>query len=98
MISSGLFGSISDVGASNVYSTGVFTIPPKKKLGCRARFAGAVEAAASTGGMLMPPVMGAGAFVMAEITGISYIKIVLFLWLGINPFLLGMRRRSHAPA
>ena len=97
VISSGLFGSISGVGASNVYSTGVFTIPPKKKLGCRARFAGA-EAAASTGGMLMPPVMGAGAFVMAEITGISYIKVVLFLWLVVNPFLLGMRRRSHAPA
>ena len=74
VISSGLFGSISGVAAANVYATGVFTIPLMKKLGYRARFAGAVEAAASTGGMLMPPVMGAGAFVMSEITGISYLQ------------------------
>ncbi|MCP4694386.1 MAG: TRAP transporter fused permease subunit, partial [Desulfobacterales bacterium] len=77
VISSGLFGSISGVAAANVYSTGVFTIPLMKQLGYRRRFAGAVEAAASTGGMLMPPVMGAGAFVMAEITGVSYINIVI---------------------
>ncbi len=82
VISSGLFGSISGVAAANVFSTGVFTIPLMKKLGYRRRFAGAVEAAASTGGMLMPPVMGAGAFVMAEITGISYINIVIAAMLG----------------
>ncbi|RLB89139.1 MAG: C4-dicarboxylate ABC transporter permease [Deltaproteobacteria bacterium] len=82
VISSGLFGSISGVAAANVYSTGVFTIPLMIKLGYRRRFAGAVEAAASTGGMLMPPVMGAGAFVMAEITGISYINIVIAAMLG----------------
>jgi len=82
VISSGLFGSISGVAAANVYSTGVFTIPLMKQLGYRRRFAGAVEAAASTGGMLMPPVMGAGAFVMAEITGISYVNIVIAAMLG----------------
>lgn len=82
VISSGLFGSISGVAAANVYSTGVFTIPLMKRLGYRATFAGGVEAAASTGGMLMPPVMGAGAFVMAEITGISYVKIIIAALLG----------------
>ena len=82
VISSGLFGSISGVGAANVYATGTFTIPMMIRLGYRRRFAGAVEAAASTGGMIMPPVMGAGAFVMAEITSISYLKIVIAAMLG----------------
>lgn len=75
VVSSGLFGTISGVAAANVYATGTFTIPMMRKLGYRRQFAGAVEAAASTGGMLMPPIMGAGAFVMAEITGIPYITI-----------------------
>ncbi len=95
VISSGLFGSISGVAAANVYSTGVFTIPLMKKLGYRARFAGAVEAAASTGGMLMPPVMGAGAFVMAEITGVSYIKIVIAAILGSLLLYASMVVRVH---
>ena len=98
VISSGLFGSISGVAAANVYSTGVFTIPLMKKLGYRARFAGAVEAAASTGGMLMPPVMGAGAFVMAEITGISYIKIVLAAMLGSILYYASLVLRVHFTA
>jgi TRAP transporter 4TM/12TM fusion protein len=95
VISSGLFGSISGVAAANVYSTGVFTIPLMKQLGYRRRFAGAVEAAASTGGMLMPPVMGAGAFVMAEITGISYIKIVIAAMLGSLLLYTSMVVRVH---
>jgi TRAP transporter 4TM/12TM fusion protein len=95
VISSGLFGSISGVGAANVYATGVFTIPLMKKLGYHARFAGAVEAAASTGGMLMPPVMGAGAFVMSEITGISYIKIVLAALLGATLYYVSLVIRVH---
>jgi TRAP transporter 4TM/12TM fusion protein len=95
VISSGLFGSISGVAAANVYSTGVFTIPLMKQLGYRRRFAGAVEAAASTGGMLMPPVMGAGAFVMAEITGISYIKIVVAAMLGSVLLYTSMVVRVH---
>lgn len=95
VISSGLFGSISGVAAANVYSTGVFTIPLMKQLGYRRRFAGAVEAAASTGGMLMPPVMGAGAFVMAEITGISYINIVIAAMLGSLLLYASMVVRVH---
>jgi TRAP transporter 4TM/12TM fusion protein len=98
VISSGLFGSISGVAAANVYSTGVFTIPLMKKLGYRRRFAGAVEAAASTGGMLMPPVMGAGAFVMAEITGISYINIVIAAMLGSLLLYASMVIRVHYTA
>lgn len=98
VISSGLFGSISGVAAANVYSTGVFTIPLMKKLGYRAQFAGAVEAAASTGGMIMPPVMGAGAFVMAEITGISYIKIVIAAMLGAILYYASLIIRVHFTA
>ncbi len=98
VISSGLFGSISGVAAANVYSTGVFTIPLMKRLGYRAQFAGAVEAAASTGGMLMPPVMGAGAFVMAEITGISYIKIVIAAMLGAILYYTSLVVRVHFTA
>ncbi len=98
VISSGLFGSISGVAAANVYSTGVFTIPLMKRLGYRHRFAGAVEAAASTGGMLMPPVMGAGAFVMAEITGISYLRIVIAAMLGSILYYTSLVIRVHYTA
>lgn len=62
---------------ANVVSTGAFTIPLMKKNGYRAKFAGAVEAVASTGGQIMPPIMGAAAFVMADITGISYAEICI---------------------
>jgi TRAP transporter 4TM/12TM fusion protein len=75
VISSAFFGSISGVAAANVYATGTFTIPMMKKLGYRPQFAGAVEAVASSGGQYMPPIMGAGAFVMSEITGIPYLEI-----------------------
>ncbi|MCF8109008.1 MAG: TRAP transporter fused permease subunit [Desulfohalobiaceae bacterium] len=95
VISSGLFGSISGVGAANVYSTGTFTIPLMKSLGYRKQFAGAVEAAASTGGMLMPPVMGAGAFVMAEITGIGYVKIIIAAMLGSILYYASLVFRVH---
>ena len=98
VISSGLFGSISGVAAANVYATGTFTIPLMKRLGYRGRFAGAVEAAASTGGMLMPPVMGAGAFVMAEITGISYLKIVIAAMLGSILFYASLVLKVHLTA
>lgn len=98
VISSGLFGSISGVAAANVYSTGVFTIPLMKKLGYRAQFAGGVEAAASTGGMLMPPVMGAGAFVMAEITGISYVNIAIAAILGSLFYYASLVLRVHFSA
>ena len=75
VISSGFLGSISGSSIANTVTTGAFTIPLMKKVGYNATFAGSVEAAASTGGQLMPPIMGAAAFIMAEFLGIPYIKI-----------------------
>ncbi len=72
---SALFGSVSGSAAANVYATGTFTIPLMKRVGYRPPFAGAVEAVASSGGLIMPPVMGSIAFVMAEYTGVSYLGI-----------------------
>ncbi len=76
VISSALTGTISGSAIANTASTGVITIPLMKSNGFRARFAAGVEAAASTGGQLMPPIMGAGAFVMASYTSIPYGTIV----------------------
>lgn len=73
--SSMLLGTINGSGAANVVTTGTFTIPLMKKVGFRPEFAGAVEAVASSGGQIMPPVMGAAAFLMSEMTGIAYAKI-----------------------
>jgi TRAP-type uncharacterized transport system fused permease subunit len=75
VISSGFMGSISGSSVANTVTTGSFTIPLMKKVGYRPVFAGAVEAAASTGGQIMPPIMGAAAFIMAEFLGVAYIKI-----------------------
>ncbi|MEM1344796.1 MAG: TRAP transporter fused permease subunit [Pseudomonadota bacterium] len=77
VIASGLTGTISGSAVANTASTGVITIPLMKRAGFEGRFAGGVEAASSTGGQLMPPIMGAGAFVMASYTQISYETIVL---------------------
>jgi len=76
VVASGFMGSISGSAVANAVATGSFTIPLMKKVGYRPHFAAAVEAAASTGGQIMPPIMGAGAFIMAQWTGISYIKII----------------------
>ncbi len=76
VFASGLTGTISGSAVGNTMSTGSITIPLMKRSGFPAKFAGGVEAAASTGGQLMPPIMGAGAFVMANFTQISYLKIV----------------------
>ena len=76
IVASGLFGTISGSSVANVVGTGTFTIPLMKKTGFEPTVAGAVEAVASTGGQLMPPIMGAGAFVMAEVTGIKYFEIM----------------------
>jgi TRAP transporter 4TM/12TM fusion protein len=76
-IGSGFFGSISGSSVANVVGTGSVTIPMMKRTGYKPYFAGAVEAAASTGGQIMPPVMGAGAFIMAELTDTPYSKIAL---------------------
>jgi len=75
VVASGFMGSISGSSIANVVSTGAFTIPVMKEVGYDKNFAGAVEAAASTGGQIMPPVMGAAAFIMAEFLGINYLSI-----------------------
>ncbi len=77
VFSSALMGTINGSSVANVVGTGSFTIPLMKSIGYRPYFAGAVEAAASTGGQLMPPVMGAGAFIMAEILGIPYSQVII---------------------
>lgn len=76
VISSGFFGMISGSGVANVVTTGTFTIPLMKRVGYRPEFAGGVEAAASTGGAYMPPIMGAGAFLLSELTETPYSEII----------------------
>jgi TRAP transporter 4TM/12TM fusion protein len=76
VIASALFGTISGSTVANVYATGSFTIPLMKKGGYTAKNAAAIEAIAGTGGQIMPPVMGAGVFIMSEVTGISYFDII----------------------
>ena len=77
VIASGLFGSISGSAIANTVSTGAFTIPMMKKAGFKPHIAGGIKPAASIGGMFMPPIMGAGGFIMAELTGVPYSKIML---------------------
>jgi len=97
VISSALFGSISGSASANVASTGAITLPAMTKLGYPKRLAAAVEAVASSGGQIMPPLMGAGAFVMVELTGVPYVSIMsaallpallffLVVWVGINAY------------
>ena len=76
ILASGFMGSVSGSAVANVVTTGSFTIPMMKKVGYKPHVAGAIEAAASTGGQIMPPIMGAGAFLMAEFTNTSYLYIV----------------------
>lgn len=76
VLSSGLMGTISGSGVANVVTTGQFTIPLMKRFGYRPAFAGGVEATSSMGGQIMPPVMGAVAFIMAETLGVQYIEVV----------------------
>ncbi|MCG8492806.1 MAG: TRAP transporter fused permease subunit [Sneathiellales bacterium] len=96
-LSSALFGSISGSASANVASTGAITLPAMTRLGYPKALAGAVEAVASSGGQIMPPLMGAGAFVMVELTGIPYTSIMaaallpailyfMTVWFGINAF------------
>jgi TRAP transporter 4TM/12TM fusion protein len=75
IVSSTLFGTVSGHSVANVYGTGTFTIPLMKRMGYKPDFAGAVEAASSSGGQIMPPIMGAAAFIMAEILGIPYLEV-----------------------
>lgn len=76
VVSSALFGSISGAAVANVYGTGTFTIPLMKRIGYPPFFAAAVEAVASTGGQIMPPIMGAGAFIMASFLGVQF-KVIM---------------------
>ncbi len=77
VVGSGLFGTVSGASVANVFVTGTFTIPAMKKEGLPAAYAGAVEAVASTGGIIMPPVMGSTAFIMAEFMGVPYAEVAL---------------------
>ncbi|WP_417522745.1 TRAP transporter large permease subunit [Marinovum sp.] len=77
ILASALFGTVSGSAVANVVGTGVVTIPMIRKRGFNANFAGAVEATASTGGQILPPIMGAAALVMADIVGVSYLTVVL---------------------
>jgi len=97
VLASAFFGSISGSASANVASTGAFTLPTMKRLGYPPAFAGAVEAVASSGGQIMPPLMGAGAFVMVELIGVPYTTImgaailpaILFffaVWVGVDAF------------
>jgi TRAP transporter 4TM/12TM fusion protein len=74
-VTSGLFGTVSGSAVANVMTTGTFTIPLMRRIGYRPSFAASVEAVASTGGQIMPPIMGAAAFVMAEFLGVSYLHV-----------------------
>lgn len=97
-ISSALFGTISGSAVANVVVDGVFNIPLMKKLGYKPEFAAAVESTASTGGQIMPPVMGAGAFIMAEFLGTSYIKIAFAAAIPALLYYLGVASSIHFEA
>ncbi|KZL19837.1 Sialic acid TRAP transporter permease protein SiaT [Pseudovibrio axinellae] len=108
VISSALFGSISGSASANVASTGAITLPAMTKLGYPRALAGAVEAVASSGGQIMPPLMGAGAFVMVELTGVPYTGIMaaailpallyfFAVWMGINAFARRYELKGLAP-
>jgi TRAP transporter 4TM/12TM fusion protein len=77
VVSSGLYGTISGSSVADCYATGSFSIPLMKKIGYKPEIAAAIEATASCGGPLMPPIMGAGAFIMAELTGVPYQQIIV---------------------
>ncbi len=90
VVASCLFGMINGSAVVNVVTTGTFTIPLMKSLGIASHIASAVEAAASTGGQLMPPIMGAGAFIMSDITGISYSEVVIKALIPALVFFIGV--------
>ena len=95
VISSAFMGSINGSAVANVVGTGAFTIPLMKKIGYEKNFAGAVEASASIGGQILPPVMGASAFIMAETTGISYGTIALAAILPALLYFMGVIMQVH---
>jgi TRAP transporter 4TM/12TM fusion protein len=98
VISSGLLGSINGSAVANVVTTGAFTIPLMKKTGYSKEFAGAVEASASVGGPLLPPVMGAAAFIMAEILSVPYSSIIVHAAIPALLYYLGIIIQVHLRA
>ncbi len=97
-VASSLFGTINGSAAANVATTGSFTIPMMKQLGYKPEFAAGVEASASSGGQIMPPIMGAGAFIMAELLGISYREIMFAAVIPSILFYLGVLMAIHFEA
>ena len=95
VISSGLYGTISGSSVADCYATGSFSIPLMKKIGYKPEIAGAIEATASCGGPLMPPVMGAGAFIMSELTGVPYSKIIVAATIPAILYYLGIMAAVH---
>lgn len=95
VISSGFMGSINGAAVANVVGTGAFTIPLMKKVGYSKNFAGAVEASASIGGQILPPIMGAAAFIMAETTGVKYGTIALAALIPAVLYFLGVIMQVH---
>lgn len=95
VISSGLYGTMSGSPTSDVVATGSITIPVMKRLGYSARFAGAVEVAASTGGSAMPPIMGSAAFILAEYTGVAYREVVYAALIPALLYYLGVFSQVH---
>jgi len=95
VIASSLFGTVSGSAVANVYATGVFTIPSMKGVGFPPYVAGAVEAVSSTGGQIMPPIMGAGAFIMAELLGVPYVKIMIAAIIPALIYYLGVYVQIH---
>lgn len=95
VISSGFMGSINGSAVGNVVGTGVFTIPMMKRIGYSPNFAGAVEASASVGGQILPPIMGASAFIMAETTGVKYSTIALAAFFPALLYYLGVIAQVH---
>lgn len=98
VISSGLYGTMSGSPTSDVVATGSITIPVMKRLGYKARFAGGVEVAASTGGSTMPPIMGSAAFILAEYTSVPYQEVVLAALLPALLYYLGVFLQVHLRA
>ncbi|AEC20058.1 TRAP transporter, 4TM/12TM fusion protein [Pusillimonas sp. T7-7] len=98
VLTSALFGTVSGSAVANVMTTGTFTIPLMKRTGYNAGFAGAVEAVASTGGQIMPPIMGAAAFVMAEFLGVSYLTVATFAILPAILYFLAVFMAVHFEA
>lgn len=98
VVASSLFGTINGSSVANVMGTGLFTIPLMKETGYKDYFAGAVEATASTGGQIMPPIMGAGAFIMAEFLGISYLKVAMAAFIPAVLYYVGVFSMVHIEA